>query len=135
MKVQSIVLALMVFSGVILGMTGFQGSLMENYGKEPNTENITSLEKSQEVDNKISDIQQSIQDFEVLNPLTWGNVVGLAISMFSILFEVPGIIHGIMTDVVTLIGLPGWFAGIVEGSLTIIFVFGAYNALRGSGSV
>jgi len=131
MKVSQIVVSMMIFSVVILGVTSFQGSLMENYDKPKNTENITSMNKSQNLTDKMKKIQNNIAEFEVANPLTWGNLVGLGINMFSVLWAVPDMIHRIAVDMAGLVGLPGWVAPIIEGIALAIFVFGAYRALKG----
>lgn len=131
MKVKELMISLMLFSGVIIGITSFQGALMSNYDRDTYTENISTIEKSHEVNNKMESIQNNIENFEITNPLTWGNLVGLGIDMFKVLFTIPGMVHGIVVDIVTLVNLPGWFASIVEGVVLIIFVFGAYTALRG----
>jgi len=133
MKVQQLVVALMIFSALVIGLTSFQGSLMINYEKNAQSENITSLERSQEINDKMKGIQQNIEDFEVLNPLTWGNLVGLAVDMFSVLFELPGMIHGITVDASTMAGLPGWLPLFAEGIILIVLVFGAFRAMRGGG--
>lgn len=134
MKVEKIVLAIVIFSAIIIGMTSFQGSLMQNYGKPQHTKNITSLENAKKVQTEMEKIKTHIKEFDIKNPLSWGNVVGLGVDMFTIIFKfVPKTIQGIVTDIGQILNLGGWFAIIIETALLVVLVFGAYRAMRGGG--
>lgn len=131
MNVENLVITIMIFSALVLGMGIFQGGLMDNYGEDGQADNITSLERSKTINDKMAEMRESIESFSLSDPLTWGNLVGLGINLFSILFELPGMIHGMAVDASTMVGLPAFFPYIVETIALVILVFGAYRALRG----
>lgn len=131
MNVENLVITIMIFSALVLGMGIFQGGLMDNYGEDGQADNITSLERSKTINDKMAEMRESIESFQLSDPLTWGNLVGLGINLFSILFDLPGMIHGMAVDVSTMVGLPAFFPYIIETIALVILVFGAYRALRG----
>lgn len=133
MNSSEILMSIVLLSAVAIGMGTFFVSTASIYSVD-----TTQLEDFSEtfnqydkVDVKLKQIKAAIENIDIANPLTWGNAVTLIINIFTILFEVPGLIHVMLTETVTMSGiLPLWVVSIVELIILLLIVFGAISGIN-----
>ena len=126
-------MSLLLFSGVAFGLTNFYVQTAQVYGVS-----VTQLEEINQtfnkyhfVNDKLDTMRRSIENTNILNPLTWGNVVTLMISVFLLVFDLPGLFHTLMTDAVMMTPIiPEWSVWVIEGAILIILVFAVLGALN-----
>ena len=133
MNSSALVMSLLLVSAVAVGLTSFFVGTSANYAAE--TTEISEFDDTfntySTLDIKIKAIQTAISNTQVLNPLTWGNVVTLVINVFAVIFEIPGIVHTLITDMVMMSGfIPTWVIWLVEAAVLIMVVFGAFAAIN-----
>lgn len=129
----NIVMSLLLFSAVGTGLGTFYVSTASFYGVQ-----ATDMESFSEtfnsyavIDAKMKTIQEAIQNTNLLNPLDWGNVVILVINIFSILFDLPGIFHSLVVNIVAAsVILPPMTVWLIEGAVLVLMVFGAIAAIN-----
>lgn len=124
---------LLIFSAVAVGLGSFFVGTAANYSIDNAQLNdfADTFNHYASIDAKLQAMQEAIMNTQVLNPLTWGNVVSLVVNFFAILFELPGLLHQIITDMVmTTSFLPGWVIWLVEGLVLTTIVFGAIAAIN-----
>lgn len=134
MTPKNILMAILMMSAVSLGLSGFFVGTATNYSASMGDMSGFSdtFNKYSVMDAKLKALQQSLVNIQVLNPITWNNVILLVLNFFSILFEIPGMIHVLVTDMIVSTGfLPAWVAFFAEGSALLLMVFGALAALKG----
>jgi len=133
MKVSQLVMSLLLFSAVAVGLSSFYVDVASNYSitESQLSDFGTTFNKYSTINEKLENMRSKLLNFQVLNPLTWGNVVTLVIDIFSIIFDLPTIIHNLITDMVTISGfLPSWTVWLVEGVIFIIVIFAALKAIN-----
>lgn len=126
-------MALLLFSAVAVGLGTFYVSTAATYSYTSSDLDSFggTFNKYSDVDAKMKAIQYAIQNTNVLNPLTWGNVVTLVINIFSIMFDLPGVFHSLLTDMVTAsVILPPMTVWVIEAAVLILMVFGAIAAIN-----
>lgn len=132
-SISGILMSLLLFSGVAFGLTSFYVSTAEIYGvPTSDLEQInTTFNHYHYVNDKLDTIRVAIENTNILNPLTWGNVVTLVISVFLLVFDLPALFHSIMTDAVMMTPIiPAWSVWVIEGAILITVVFAVLGALN-----
>jgi hypothetical protein len=83
---------------------------------------------------KFVGINDYFANTNLLNPLTWGNLIGVAGSVVAIMASIPGIFVAFTSSAVTSMPfIPGWVVGFVSAFVLGIIVFAALKFLIGSG--
>lgn len=129
----NIVMGLLLFSAAAVGLGTFYVSTASTYGVS--STDLTNFQDTfnaySSVDAKMKAIQSAIQNTNLLNPLDWGNVVIMVINIFSILFDLPGLFHQLLTDMVAAsVILPPMTVWLIEAVILVAMVFGALAAIN-----
>jgi len=135
MKPNTILMSLLTFSVVVTGMGIFYLDTATQYSAPTAkiAEFSEKFNKYDTIDTKLKLIQASIQNINALNPLTWGNVAIFVVNIFAIMFDIPGVFHLIITEMINMTGfLPTWVAFYIESAILLIMIFSAIDAVRNS---
>ncbi len=120
---------LVLFSGVILGLTGFYTNLSASFGQSP--EDLSFLNTSQEVFGNITKFQTVIN--ETQNEFTVTDVFVVTsnaiFQIFKFMFFIPAVIMNILADISTTLMLPFWFVPMVMGIVFILIIFQIVSGL------
>jgi len=133
MRVSSLVISLLLFSGLAMGMGAFIGGTATNYTTE--SENLKEFSQdfseTNSIDTSLKNIQQSLENFDPTNPLTWGNFVSTIIEVFKIMFALPGTLHALMVNVAeNVFFIPGWAVILFQVIILAVIIFGALSSLN-----
>ena len=134
MNTKALLIMLLLISVSATGLMGFFTGTAEHYGL--NTDNMTEFKETFDnyasIDAKLKALQANLVSINMLNPITWNNIILLVLNFFSVLFELPATFHSIIGSMVHMTGfLPEWTVYFIEGSALLIIVFGALSALKG----
>lgn len=130
-NLRQLVFALIIFSGVIVGMTGFYIDLYDNYSSS--AQDISDLEVTAAVDAHVNTLKSSIEDTQVTGitlidiPFTIASGV---YNTFKLLFASIDIYQALMRDFVTAgVPIPGWAIAVVTSSIAAFMVFEIISAI------
>jgi hypothetical protein len=136
MNLQGLLFSLLVVSAVAMGMGTFFVGTAVPYNKDLtglSTFNAT-YNHFNDVNNRFTDINNYFSNTNLINPLTWGNLIGIAGSVVAIMANVPGVFVTFTSDIVSSTTfIPAWVIGFVEALILGIIVFAAINFLIGTG--
>jgi hypothetical protein len=134
MNTKALIIMMLLISASTLGLVGFFTGTAEHYGVSTTEIDTFKAHFGQytSIDTKLKALQTSLTNIQVLNPITWNNIILLVINFFSVLFELPFMFNAIVYSMVTMTGfLPSFTVYIIEGAVLLIVVFGALQALKG----
>lgn len=137
MKIKGLMMSLLLLSAVSFGLATFYSETAVAYNVPASQfgELNQSFNQYSIIDTKLKSIESSITNINILNPLTWGNVINIAINIMLLMTDLPGVFHAMLTDMVLMTGiLPAWSAWLVEAAILIIIIFSIIELLQGSGS-
>jgi hypothetical protein len=127
MNITTLMIAMLVFSGVILGLVAYYGDIITVYAPE----NSTSTEEFQKFNqtfydytDMMSNIENKTVSFNILHPETWGDG-GLAfLSVAGIIYKTPGLLTATIQNLLasTKISFPPWLLPVIIGGITIFVV-------------
>lgn len=135
MKPSEIIIGLVLFSGLSIGFMTFYVGTATHYAAD-NTKLVeftTSLNQTSVVSDKLSDIQAKISTFNPLDLTSWGNLVGIVVDVFQVLFGIPVVFTQELSYIassITMLPIPAWFIGMLEVIIMVILVFAAISALN-----
>ena len=118
-ELEKMIITILVMVIFITGVSMFTGDLYNNY---PNVNNVTYIAQSGELASQISDMQSELQTSGDEGIIT--NMLTGAWRVLSLLFKSINIFGSLITDVVSLMGLPGEFVLLFTGIITVIVIFG-----------
>lgn len=132
-KILGIILGMLIFSGIVLGITVFIGDITTNYGVS--TANIGFLNKTAETAGQIEELANRTtstlnpDEITSFNPLPAIDAIKIAGSSIDIATSLVGDISDPNSNGgVTNITIPAWFAAIVIFSIMLIVIFGILKA-------
>lgn len=130
-QMKVIIISLLLFSGVVMGMTSFYGDLSSTYGKNPNMSNLTSLNQTLVIQNDIKQYKGAVEDQSITGdfldvPLTIVTGVYNILKMFLNSINIFG---SLIFSINNTLQLPDWFVGIVISIITIIIVLTIVSAI------
>lgn len=132
-KLQGIILGLLLFSGIVIGISVFIGDITTNYGV--NTASIAFLNRTTTISNQINDLSnqtvKSLNPSEVtaFNPLPAINAIKLSGQSISIITSLVGSVSDPnQNGGVTYVSIPAWLATIIIFSITLIVIFATLRA-------
>ena len=134
MNTKALMIMMLLISASTLGLVGFYTGTAEHYSVDTTEINTFKAHFDQytSIDAKLKALQTSLTNIQILNPLTWNNIILVVLNFFSVLFELPFMFHAIVASMVdTVAFLPAFTTYIIEGAVLLIVVFGALSALKG----
>ena len=126
-EIKNLLIAIILFSAVLLGVGGFYANLSTNYGTS--TTDIRSLSALNQTQEQINQIKGSIDRSEP-NILSLVDILATGVfSTLKLMLAIPNIFSGIITDVAGILGLPGWVFGVFMALVTIYVVYAIIKAI------
>lgn len=127
-NLRSMILSVVLISGLIIGMSTFIGDMFESYSvNEESVDRIRDMEsisRSQEMKNKTRGFKEKVSDIKGESGWDWGMFIGVVASVGGYLLFLPGTIIGMIGDLFnTAKFIPMWFQVMVWSSIVIIAVF------------
>ena len=128
MKISTIMINLIIFSGLVTGISLFYLNLGQQYGVT-NMKNITTLSRANEANILIQNTQANITANQGLLEKIYHSV-GFVWGALINIVNIPAIFVGLVTDTVNVfsIPIPIWFITMVVGIFFAIFVFKILSA-------
>lgn len=135
MNISEILTSLLLFSAVAYGMGIFftETSAAYSVSSIKFTDFRNTFNQYSVVDSKLKLMQAALLNTNVLNPLTWGNLIVLAVNFMSLLTDLPMTFLTLLTDMVAMtVIIPAWAAWVIESIILASIIFGVISLLRGS---
>lgn len=136
MKISSLFIALLTFSGAAFGLGTFFIETATIYSL-PTTQLNEFKETFNQyvfVDSNMKAMQTAMTNIKWYDPLTWGNTLLLVSNLIGIIVSLPGMFQSIITDAVTSTAiLPSWSTWFIEGMVLTVIMFAGVNLIRSSG--
>lgn len=123
MKIREIIISLVIFSGIIIGMSNFYIDLSTTYDKSPT--DLASFNASSDVHEKTEAMREMVESSR-------GGVIGFVWSGLQIIYNVVLmpldfiiIISAIVTDLAMTVSIPIpiWFTGIIVSIVMITIIY------------
>ena len=124
MELRNLLIVLLLFSGIVIGLSNFAGNLAKNYGSS--VEDLSKLGPIQRIQEEASNLEQSLRSTQITGtfldvPLT---ILSGVYSIFKlILVSFIDIWAGFIGSISSYLMLPEWFVGIVIAIISIIVIF------------
>ena len=121
---RNMLITLLLFSGMIIGISGFMMDLAKNYGQS--VEDLSQLESIERIQSEAKNLEQSLRSTQITGtfldvPLT---VLSGVYSIFKlILVSFIEIWSGFINSVASYLMLPSWFINILIAIVTVILIF------------
>jgi hypothetical protein len=78
-------------------------------------------------------MEDAMLQTNILNPLTWGNLIVLAVNLMSLMEDLPATFHSIIVDMVSMTGIiPAWSVWVVETLILAAIIFAVIEMLQGN---
>lgn len=120
MRLSLLILALLCFSGMVIGSSIFYSSFLTEYNIESDT--ISHLNKSTETLSQVETLRTTVGGSSLietaLNVLWTGVFTAVKLSLNAL-----DIFTTLIADVSGYLGLPAWIGDIIFAGITIMFVF------------
>lgn len=135
MNISELLISLLLFSAVAYGLGTFFLETADVYsvGTTEFSEFSDTFNQYSVVDLKLKAMQAALMQTNLLNPLTWGNLIVLAVNFMSLLADLPMTFHTLITDMVEMtVIIPAWTVWVVESVILASIIFAVVSLLRGS---
>ena len=135
MNMSEILVSLLLFSAVAYGLGTFfvETAAVYSMGTAEFSEFSDAFNQYSVVNLKLKAMQAALLQTNLLNPLTWGNLIVLAVNFMSLLADLPMTFHALITDMVVMtVIIPAWTVWVVEGVILASIIFAVISLLRGS---
>lgn len=139
MNITSLLIGILVFSGIALGLVAYYGDIITVY----NPDNSTSTEEFQkfnqtfyDYNEKISSIENKTSLFNIKDPTSWGDGTLAFLGVVGIIIDTPGMFTSTIQNMLTSTGIPipAWFLIIiVSGVMLFVMMKVASIFLRKQG--
>jgi len=130
-NLKAIVVTLIIFSGVVIGVSGFYGSLGLRYGV--NTTDMGFLNRSTAVASTLSDLESKIK--QPTNPLEIAAFIAFgALDTAKLTFQSADTLTGIVGDISDpdniggALAIPAWVSTVLIGLIIVIVIFAILSA-------
>lgn len=135
-EVRQLFLVLLAFSGIIIGMSGFYGSItsanaLQSYGYTAaqinaiNPDDLSSLQSINAINQKVKDIEETLNSQPTgigIVDVAWG-YLNAGFSALTIPLDATFLFGNTIDEVVNVLGLPAWVIGVVFGALVMVLLF------------
>lgn len=140
-EIRNLLIVLMLFSGVIIGMSSFYGSLTDPtnlayYGMSPgeianiSPQDLSSSNITDEITQKVEDMETTMQQKPTGVPIIdygW-SFVNTALEALNLMLSSSYLFVNLITDTVAILGIPPWIIGIAVGVVLIIVMLEILSA-------
>lgn len=123
-ELRNILITLLLFSGIIIGLSTFMGDLASKYSS--NIEDLSKLSSIQRIQTETENLEQSLRSTQIT-----GTFLDIPITVLSGVYQVFKLIlvsfveiwSGFINSIATYLFLPKWFISIVIGVVIVIIIF------------
>lgn len=123
-ELRNLLITLLLFSGIIIGLSTFMGDLANKYNS--NIENLAGLSSIQKIQGETQQLEQTLRSSQIT-----GTFLDVPITILSGVYQVFKLIlvsfveiwSGFMNSIASYLFLPSWFISIVIAIITIIIIF------------
>lgn len=127
MEVRNLIIVAVIFSGVIIGLSGFYTDLADSYGR--GVTDLASFNRTREAQNEITQLKESIEG-ETVETGTFVDILATGVfTTLKLVMSVPDIFSTIIADISQIVGLPSWFTTMLLSLITIVVVFQIIKAV------
>ncbi len=126
--IRTLVLSLLVFSGIAIGMTNFYGSLIANsaaYGSQyeiTDVQNLSTLDVTAEIVNTTADMEFNLRDMNALET-AYFIAVSAPLTALNMIWNSVGLFNALVTDSISLLGFPSWLSAIIWTSILLFVIY------------
>lgn len=140
-EIRSFLIVLMLFSGVVVGMSLFYIDLtsptnLASYGLTPgqianiSPDDLSSRDVSEDITTKTKEIEDALRQQPTgitAVDVAWG-YINAALNAITLPFTAISLFSAMIADASVAIGLPSWVGGVVLGVIIIIMVFAVMSS-------
>lgn len=120
MTFQTIIINILIFSGLVIGMTTFYTELHVNYGVD--TTDISSFDQTLNATQQINTMEETIRTAQN-SPAAFVDVIATGtFNTINLIFSTPNIIASILVDIGSIVGIPTWVTSLVLGGVATIIL-------------
>ena len=121
--IRTLVLSLLLFSGIALGMSSFLGSLSSEYS----IANVNNLNSMSVIDNitKTAENMES-QLSQNMNPIELGYfiAIGAPLTALQMIFSTMVLFFTLISDLISsIVGFPSWLGTIITTSIVVFIIY------------
>lgn len=122
-EARTFMISLLVFSGVITGMTLFYGELFNNYGYT--SQDISSLSASEELVTQAKEIETTVRTSVTRIPVVDEAIayISAGLKSLSLIFNTVNVAQNTLIALSDILKLPGWITDIILGIMSILIIF------------
>jgi len=130
MQLRDLLLTLLLFSGIIIGLTTFMGDLANKYSN--NIQDLSELSSVQKIQEEAKKLEESLRSAQITGtfldiPLT---VLSGAYQLFKLIItSFTQIWSGFINNIASYLFLPTWFIAIIIASVVIFILFEIISAI------
>jgi len=129
-NLKHLLFALVIFSGILIGMSSFTAELFYNYGET--SESVAALGIQPEVEAHVTVLRDTIKDTKI----TGVNIIDIPLAIasgvyktFKLMFYSVDLYSAILGNAAQLIPIPGWFINTVIGCISIFIIYQVISAI------
>lgn len=129
-NLRELLFALIIFSGVLIGLANFSSDLLSSYGVAG--EDITDLEVTSAVESHVETLKESIENTQLTGvaildvPLT---IASGAYNTLKLLFTSTNLYLSLLGGISEILPIPGWVITTIMGCLSIFIIFEIVSAI------
>ena len=127
MKLENYLIAIIIFSMVVLAASSALSGLHEKYSFTIESENVEMYSKLNDTKSLAYDIGENIKGTEVTEADSWSVLASGALSAVKMVLTNFVIVQNLITSISTTLGLPTFFAA---GLITIVLILIIFAILR-----
>jgi hypothetical protein len=130
MQVRDLLITLLLFSGIIIGLSTFMGDLANKYSS--NIEDLSKLSSVQKIQQESKNLEEALRSTQITGtfldiPITILSGVYSIFKLMMVSFiEIWG---GFLNSIATYLFLPNWFVGILISLIVIFLLFEIISAI------
>ena len=121
-EIRNLVLALVMFSGVVIGMSSFYGSLVSNYSIS-GAEDLSSMNVSTTIIERAESMENSLRN---TNPIEGAFFIAITAPWSALMFTFDAVqlMQTIISDsIVHIVGIPAWLFNIAWAGVLVVVIY------------
>jgi hypothetical protein len=130
MKIRNLLITLLLFSGIIIGLSTFMGDLANKYST--NIEDLSNLSSVQKIQQESKNLEESLRSTQIT-----GTFLDIPITILSGVYSIFKLMmvsfieiwNGFLNSISTYLFLPKWFVGILISLVVIFLLFEIISAI------
>jgi hypothetical protein len=130
MQVRDLLITVLLFSGIIIGLSAFMGDLANKYSS--NIEDLSKLSSVQKIQQESKNLEEALRSTQIT-----GTFLDIPITILSGVYSIFKLMmvsfieiwSGFLNSIASYLFLPSWFVGILISLIVIFLLFEIISAI------